>query len=91
MGEARIMQTEYEDFNKNIADEGDPIIEHPRSKQFREMFWMIKTLSETLDFSKRFRLIVDYDPEREKVLIKKYYQNGESQSVLSEVKDNRIL
>lgn len=81
----------FEDFNADIANEGDPIVEHPGSKQFRDMFWMIKTLSETLDFSKRFRVVVDYDPEREKALIRKYYQNGEALSVLAEVRDNTIL
>ena len=81
----------FEDFNRNISDEGDPIVEQPGSRQFRDMFWLIKILSETLDFSKRFRVIVDYDPDRDKVLIRKYYQNGEIQSVLAEVEDNRIL
>ncbi len=37
------MEPPYEDFNKNISDEGDPIVEHPGSMQFRDMFWMFKT------------------------------------------------
>lgn len=81
----------YEDFNEEISAEGDPIIEQPRSRQFRDMIWMLKTLTETIDLSKRFRIVIDYDPEREKMLIKQYYQNGETQSVVEEVASNKIL
>lgn len=81
----------YEDFNKDIMEEGEPIVEHPGSKQFRDMIWMIKTLTETICLSKRFRIIMDYDPERKKMLIRKYYQTGEVQSIVEGVKDNTIL
>ena len=66
----------FEEFKKNgnkyLEEEGKGILTFMWAEPFAGMLQTFNSILEKINFSKPFRIIVDYDPEQKRTLVRHY-------------------
>ena len=82
-----------EDLDKKISSDNclheTPIVQKCFTEEFAKMIQLFRIMTENMDFSQPFRMIIEYDPEQPRMTSKMYKTKEALQQYIEKVEEER--
>lgn len=76
--ESQQFQTFKKEGNKHL-ESADDLTLSPWTDEFAKMIQLFRILTDGLNFSKPFRIVIDYDPKQPRAVVHHYFKESDPQ------------